>query len=267
MLYIVATPIGNLKDVTYRAIEVLNNCDYIACEDTRTSYTFLSHYNIDKKLVSYHKFNEASMSDKLINDLKEGKDIALISDAGMPGISDPGSVVIRKVQENKLDYTVLPGPSALINAVVLSGYQAPFTFVGFLPDKNKDRKTIIDNIKDSPYPTIYYVSPHSIDNFFSYMFKELGDREVCVVRELTKKFETVSFTTLEEGYSGVVKGEFVIIVKGCKKAEIISEDIVKEELNKLLNSGITKKTAVVMVSEKYNLKKNFVYNICNTIED
>ncbi len=267
MLYIVATPIGNLKDVTYRAIETLNSCDYIACEDTRTSYTFLSHYGIDKRLVSYHKFNESSKSDSIIKDLKEGKNIALISDAGMPGISDPGAVIVRKVLSENLPYTVISGASALVNAFVLSGYDAPFTFVGFLPDKNKDRNEILSNIAQSPYPSIYYVSPHSINDFFEFMKSALGDREVCVVRELTKKFEEVSFTTLCKGYTGTVKGEFVIIVKGLIEKDNTSDEDIVRELQKAINSGKTKKTAISEVSEKYNLKKNYVYNLCNSIKD
>ena len=139
MLYIVATPIGNLGELTHRAEEILNNVDYIACEDTRTSKILLDHYNIHKTLVSYHKFNEMKSGNTIIEDLKKGKDIALISDAGMPGISDPGNILVNLCRENGISYTVVSGASALINAFVLSGYETPFTFVGFLPDDKKEK--------------------------------------------------------------------------------------------------------------------------------
>ena len=128
MLYLVATPIGNLKEITYRAVEILNDVDYIACEDTRTSKVLLSNYNINKPLKAYHKFNETKASEEIITDLLNDKNIALISDAGMPGISDPGNILVNKLKEKNLDYTVISGPSALINAFVLSGYATPFTF-------------------------------------------------------------------------------------------------------------------------------------------
>ncbi len=263
MLYIVATPIGNLKDMSSRAIEVLQSADYILCEDTRTSLTLLKHYNIEINLVSYHKFNESSKCDSITSDIMAGKDIALISDAGMPGISDPGAVIIRHLKKNGLPYTVIPGPSALINAFVLSGYDAPFTFVGFLPEKNKARRDMVLSISSSPYPSIYYVSPHSIEEFFHEMYQIMGDREVCVVRELTKKFEEVKFTTLSEGYTGTVKGEFVVVVSGNSgcETETVSEEDICSEMSELVAKGMSKKDASKTLAEKYNLKKNYVYNL------
>ena len=262
MLYIVATPIGNLKDISLRAIEVLKNVEYILCEDTRTSLTFLNAYDIKKKLVSYHKFNETSKCESIAKDIENGKDIALISDAGMPGISDPGAVIVRYLKERKLPYTVIPGASALINAFVLSGYEAPFTFVGFLPEKNKDRKDLLNKLKNSEFPTIYYVSPHSINEFFDNMYNEFGNRNTCIVRELTKKFEEVSFSTLKEGYQGVVKGEFVCIIEGAKKEglDVCEEDIIKE-LDSIIKTGKTNKEAIKEICDKYNLKKNYVYSL------
>ena len=263
MLYVVATPIGNLADMSHRAIEVLKNCEYILCEDTRTSLVLLKHYNIEKKLVSYHKFNEASKCDSIAKDISEGKDVALISDAGMPGISDPGAVIIRYLKQKGLPYTVVPGASALINAFVLSGYDAPFTFVGFLPEKNKAKKDLLSSLASSQYPSIYYVSPHSITEFFDDVITAFGDREVCVVRELTKKFEEVTFTTLQDGYNGTVKGEFVIVVKGCnvEVADNITDERLIEEMQALIDSGKSKKDASKLIAEKYNLKKNYVYNL------
>lgn len=262
MLYVVATPIGNLKDISLRAIEVLNNCEYILCEDTRTSMTLLNHYDIKKKLVSYHKFNEASKCESVANDIQQGKDIALISDAGMPGISDPGAVIIRYLIKQNLPYTVIPGASALINAFVLSGYDAPFTFVGFLPEKSKEKKELFSKLKSSSFPMIFYVSPHSIHDFFGVLSQELGKRDVCVVRELTKKFEEVTFTSTTDGYNGVVKGEFVCIVKGLEvEQNELTEDEIMDKLNDLIAKGKTNKEAVAIVSDMYGLKKNKVYDI------
>ena len=148
MLYLVGTPIGNLKEITQYAIEILNNADYILCEDTRTSSVLLNHYDIKKPLKSYHKFNERESVDVIIKDLQNGKNIALISDAGMPGISDPGNVIVRECIKCNLEYTVVSGPSALINAFILSGFDTPFTFVGFLPDKLNERNNMLMQYKN-----------------------------------------------------------------------------------------------------------------------
>jgi len=263
MLYIVATPIGNLGDMSARAIEVLRNVEYILCEDTRTSLPLLQHYDISKKLISYHKYNEAERCENIARDIECGKDVALISDAGMPGISDPGAVIVRYLRDRHLPYTVIPGASALINAFVLSGYDAPFTFVGFLPEKAKAVRDLLATLKESSYPTIYYVSPHSIAEFFATMYAAFGDREVCVVRELTKKFEEVVFTTLSTGYNGVVKGEFVIVVRGrnVDEANKVTDEMIVSELNALIGKGCSKKDASSIVAEKYRLKKNYVYNL------
>ena len=145
MLYFVATPIGNLNDVSYRAIETLKNSDVILCEDTRTSRTFLDHYQIEKQLLSFHKFNYKEMTPKVIDMLKEGKNISLITDAGTPCISDPGSELIQSLNENDIKYTIIPGASAFLNAFCLSGFSAPFTFVGFLPDNKKMQKSFYEN--------------------------------------------------------------------------------------------------------------------------
>ena len=265
MFYIVATPIGNLKDITIRAIETLKQSDYILCEDTRTSRVLLSTYQIDKPLYSYHKFNEKEKCEKIYSDLISGKDICLISDAGMPGISDPGSVIVNYLIERKIAYTVLPGPSALINAQVLSGYSAPFTFVGFLPEKAKDRNKILENVAKSTFTSIYYVAPHEINKFFENCLKVMGDREVCVTRELTKKFEEVSFTTLCKGYNSTVKGEFVCIIKGKEKDDNVSEEQIIKEYQSLIKD-YSKKDAISIICDKYSLKKNFVYSLCVKVD-
>ena len=143
MLYLVGTPIGNLKEFNNYAVEILNSVDYILCEDTRTSSVLLNHYQIKKPLKSYHKFNEREMINKVVGDLQQGKNVALISDAGMPGISDPGNILVNEVIKEELDYTVVSGPCALINAFIMSGFPTPFTFIGFLPEKNADKNNLL----------------------------------------------------------------------------------------------------------------------------
>ena len=256
MLYIVATPIGNLKEITHRAIEVLNSVDYIACEDTRTSKVLLDHYDIKKRLVAYHKFNEKQESKTIIDDLKEGKDIALISDAGMPGISDPGAVLVRELIDAGLDYTVVSGPSAFTNAFVLSGFPTPMTFVGFLPDNNVDKMALLEDLSKYNSTLIFYCSPHAIEKDIDTMYNVMGDRDIAVVREISKKFEEVNFTTLKDGYQGTVKGEFVVLIKPKKQEKTMDID---KNLQTLLDMGLTKTEASKVIAKISGLKKSDIY--------
>ena len=258
MLYIVATPIGNLKEITYYAVDILNQVDYILCEDTRTSKVLLTHYEIKKPLFSYHKFNEKSEVNKITKDLQLGKDIALISDAGMPGISDPGNILINECINNNILYTVISGPSALINAFVMSGFQPPFTFIGFLPNKKSDAKKLIEDYKTYKSSLIFYVAPHDVNDTINMLYSVLGDRSACVVREISKKFEEKTFINLKDGYDGVLKGEFVIVVDGCKSIEISNLTIL-EEVNLLIAGGMDKNSAIKQVAHNRGLKKNDVY--------
>lgn len=256
MLYLVATPIGNLKEITFRAVEVLESVDYIACEDTRTSKVLLDNYNIKKPLVSYHKFNENQSGQKIIEDLKSGKDIALISDAGTPGISDPGNVIVNMCKAENIEYTVVSGPSALINAYVLSGYESPFTFVGFLSDNNTKRIETLENLSKSNTSLIFYCSPHSLEKDIQDMYNILGDREICVVREISKKFEEVEFSTLSKGYTSTIKGEFVVIVNVDKEEKTIDVD---NNIKVLLDMGLSKSEVSKIISKLTGKKKDEVY--------
>lgn len=258
MLYLVATPIGNLKEITFRAKEILESVDYIACEDTRTSKTLLDNYDIHKPLVSYHKFNETKSGTTIVEDLKNGKNIAVISDAGMPGISDPGAILVRLCQEQGLEYTVVSGASALINAFVLSGYETPFTFVGFLPDNNVKRRELLENLASIESTLIFYCSPHSLVEDIEDLHATLGDREVCFVREISKKFEEVSFSTLGDGYQSTLKGEFVVLVRKCK-AEKNNLDI-DVKLQTLLDMGLTRTDACKVLAKITGKKKSDIYN-------
>lgn len=262
MLYIVATPIGNLKEFTFRAVEVLQNVEYILCEDTRTSKVLLDNYSIHRPLKSYHKFNESKCSQEVIEDLKKGLDVALISDAGMPGISDPGSILINKLIEENLEYTVVSGASAMVNAFVLSGFASPFTFVGFLPDNNSKCNELFESIKEYKTTLIFYCSPHSLQEDLKKMYEELGDRKICVIREISKKFEEKTFSTLSAGYNGVIKGEFVVVVEG-KSEKIIERDL-DGDIQILLDMGISKSDASKVLAKARGLKKNDIYK--NTID-
>ena len=266
MLYIVGTPIGNLKEFSGYAIEILNSCDYVLCEDTRTSLVLLKHYNINKPLKSYHKFNETKMLETVIADLKCDKNIALISDAGMPCVSDPGNILVNELIKNNLKYTVVSGPCALINAFILSGYKAPFTFVGFLPEKQKDLNEVLTEVKNYKSALIFYVSCHDVEKTFDSLLNVLGNRNVCVVREISKMFEEVAFTTLKDGYNGVTKGEFVFVVEGVGETnELLNLDIV-DHIKHYLDLGLSSNDAVKQVATERKLPKNEVYKIALTIK-
>ena len=263
MLYLIATPIGNLKEITYRAVEILQSVDYIACEDTRTSRVLLDNYHIDKRLVSYHKFNETKAGECIISDLKAGKNIAIISDAGTPGISDPGNIIVNMCIRENLEYTVVSGPSALINAFVLSGYSTPFTFVGFLPDNNTKRRELLVELNKSNTTLIFYCSPHSIENDIKLLLDGLGNREVCFVREISKKFEEVTFSTLSQGYTSTHKGEFVVVVN--KKTTQLDNSVdVDNNLKILLDMGLSKTDASKVIAKLTGKKKSDIYR--NTID-
>lgn len=264
MLYIVGTPIGNLKDISYRAVEVLRSVDYIACEDTRTSKVLLDTYDIHCPLISHHKFNEKSSVGGIISDLKNGKNIALISDAGMPGISDPGTILVRECIANDVEYTVVPGACAVTTAFVLSGMDTPFTFIGFLPKKVGECKGVIERYKNYIGSLIFYVTQHSIEDDLKNLLAVLGDRKICVVRELTKKFESVYFSTLAKGYDGTLKGEFVLIVEGKDQNENTLNDLsIEEHYAHYVSLGMDKNEAIKKVAHDRKVKKDVVYKVVN----
>lgn len=259
MIYFVGTPIGNLKEITNYAVEILNKVDYIACEDTRTSLTLLNAYEIKKPLVSYHKFNEKSMLNRLIEDQKNGKDVAVISDAGMPVISDPGNILVNELKNQNLPYTVVSGPSAFVNAFILSGYETPFTFIGFLPKKTSDAKKLLNEFKDINSTLIFYLSPHCIVSDINTILSVTNDREICVVREISKKFEEVTFSTLSQGYNGVVKGEFVLLVRANQNKETHFDLSLSDQVEQYMREGLDKNEAIKRTAKERGLKKDVVY--------
>lgn len=261
MLYLVGTPIGNLKEFNNYAVEILNSVDYILCEDTRTSSVLLNHYQIKKPLKSYHKFNEREMINKVVGDLQQGKNVALISDAGMPGISDPGNILVNEVIKEELDYTVVSGPCALINAFIMSGFPTPFTFIGFLPEKNADKNNLLMQYKNVYGSLIFYVSCHNIDKDFETLYSVFGDKPVCVVRELTKMYEEKTFTTLKEKYNGDTRGEFVLIVNNVKEENSLNELSILDHLKHYIDLGASKQDAIKYVCADRGIKKQEVYKI------
>lgn len=261
-LYLVATPIGNLKDITLRAIETLKEVDIIACEDTRHTLGLLNHYEIRKPLISYYKGKEIEGSLEIINLLEQGKNVALVSDAGMPCISDPGSVLVSALMEKSLEYTVIPGACAFVSAVSLAGISGAFTFIGFLPEKKKDRDIILNNFKDTLAKLIFYSAPHDLNKNLDYLYEVLGNRKVYLVKEITKMYESVICGNLGELQLDNPKGEFVIIVEEAKRQKVeLSDQEIKQELQKIIAQGIDKKQAITDIVKKYGISKNTVYKI------
>ncbi len=263
-LYICPTPIGNLEDITLRTLRILGEVDLMACEDTRHSLKLLNHYEIKKPLTSYHEHNVKEKGPELIEKILDGKNIAIITDAGMPGISDPGEDIIRLAIEAGIEVVGLPGPSASITALVVSGIStSKFAFEGFLPSRKKDRQNALNDLVNERRTIIFYESPHRLTETLEDMFKILGNRKVAIVRELTKIHEEIYRGDFEGAlikFSNVqVKGEFVIIVEGNNVVEEEIEVNIEEELLKYIENGMSKKDAIRRVVEEHKLPKNIVY--------
>ncbi|MFI3229893.1 MAG: 16S rRNA (cytidine(1402)-2'-O)-methyltransferase [Bacillota bacterium] len=259
-LYLVGTPIGNLKDITYRAVETLGAVDIIASEDTRHTRILLDHYGIKKPLISYHMHKEREGTEEIIDILMQDKSVALVSDAGMPCISDPGAILVAEIHKRGLDVKVVPGATAVASAVALSGASTGgFTFVGFLPEKLKDKKAIVENLKTIAMPLVFYSAPHDLEKTISFLFDALGDRKLWAVKEITKMFETVYIGSLSNINIANMRGEFVLIVDG---ANVTKDEIdIKSELQILLDNGSSKSQAVKDIAKKYGIAKNKVYEV------
>lgn len=264
MLYICPTPIGNLEDVTIRVLNVLKKADVIACEDTRHSKRLLGHYEIRKPLISLHEHNEKKRSEEVLSLLRSGKEVAFISDAGMPGIQDPGYLLIQRTVEEGLEYTVLPGASAAITALVASNLASKeFFFEGFLPRKSGEQKERLKTLKDLQAPFILYESPNRVSSTLKNALEVLGNRKIAILRELTKIHEEYLHTTLSD-YLGlenrVEKGEFVIVIEGASQEEKnYSKDEIVSLLRCYIEEGASKKDAVKKVMESTSLPKNKIY--------
>lgn len=262
-LYLVATPIGNLKDITLRALDVLRMVDVIACEDTRHSRILLDEYDIHSKLIAYHKFNEENSAEGILNLLSEGKNVAVISDAGMPVISDPGNVIVKRAIECGYEYTVIAGVNAGLSALVLSGFDASrFAFWGFLSENNKERRIQLQNIKNFNGTSILYSSKHNVNEDLRYLHEALGNRKVCICNEISKMYEKVLFCELENANLADAKGEYVLVVeKGLQENFCVSDEVLKAEVKKEVSAGNKKVEAVKIVAKKFGVNRNKVYDL------
>ena len=261
-LFLVPSPIGNLKEVSPRVIEVLNSVDYVACEDTRNTSKLLNLLGLNKCCVSCHEHNENMESDKIISSLLEGKNVAYLSDAGYPCISDPGSILVKKAIENNIKVTPLSGPNAFLNALVGSGIDSShFLFYGFLDSKESKRESELEKLKYLPYTLIFYEAPHRINDTLKSMEKILGNRKIAVARELTKlheEFIRTDLTSLNRGNSTFI-GELVIIVDKYNEVEKTDFDDYLPKLELLLKAGYKLKDATSIISLLFNVNKNKLY--------
>ncbi len=272
ILYLCATPIGNLKDMTLRSVETLSEVDLIAAEDTRNSIKLLNHFNIKTPMTSYHEHNKYEKADSLVRLLLEGKSIAVITDAGTPGISDPGEVLVQKCHENNIPVTSLPGCCALINALIISGLPTGrFSFEAFLPQDKKERSLRLSEIKDDTRTVIIYEAPHRLLKTLTELYNEIGDRDIAICKELTKKHETILRTTLKDSVDYFTenepKGEYVLVLSGRKREEIEREDreswldmSVKEHMDIYLSQGVEKKEAMRKVAKDRGVSRRDIYN-------
>lgn len=269
ILYLVATPIGNLDDITLRAIKILKEVDYIAAEDTRHSLKLLNHLEISKPLISYHRHNEDIKTDILINKLLEDKNIALITDAGTPGISDPGEAVVKEAIKNNIKIVPIPGACALINALIASGIDTTeFAFLGFLALNKRNRKEQLDKIKNANLTTIIYEAPHKLLSTLKDLSEILENRKIVLARELTKIHEEFIYGTANELLNKLdnPKGEFVMIIDKAEKTE--NEDIdflnnlsVEEHYSFYEKQGIEKNEIIKKIAKDRNVKKNEIYKL------
>ncbi|MCR5100315.1 MAG: 16S rRNA (cytidine(1402)-2'-O)-methyltransferase [Butyrivibrio sp.] len=274
-LYLCATPIGNLNDMTFRVLETLKEVDLIAAEDTRNSIKLLNHFDIHTEMTSYHEYNKYDKAEYLIGLMKEGKNIALITDAGTPAISDPGEVLVRMCHENDIVVTSLPGPAACITALTLSGLSTRrFCFEAFLPgqDDKKARKEILDELVNESRTIIVYEAPHHLRAVLKDLFDTLGDRKITICRELTKKFEDIMPTTLREANhyyeENEPRGEYVLVIEGKsleekkkEKQDSWLEMSLEEHMDYYENQGISHKDAMKKVAADRGLGKRDVYNM------
>lgn len=271
ILYLCATPIGNLEDITYRVVRTLNEVDIIAAEDTRNSIKLLNHFNINTPMTSYHEYNKVEKAVKLIEKLNEGKNIALITDAGTPGISDPGEVLVAMCHEEGITVTSLPGPAACITALTVSGLPTRrFCFEAFLPSDKKECKRILEELKDETRTIIVYEAPHHLLRTLQSLYETLGNRRLTVCRELTKKHETVFLTDFESAIQHYAenepKGECVLVIEGRDPKSIQLEMQIEwqqmdisEHMDIYLSQGMDKKSAMKQVAKDRGVSKREIY--------
>tara|TARA_B100000945_G_scaffold118858_1_gene94518 strand:+ start:238 stop:1098 length:861 start_codon:yes stop_codon:yes gene_type:complete len=267
-LYVVGTPIGNLKDISQRALNILKNVSLVACEDTRQTKKIMNKFNISNKLISFNKNNSSIKIPIIVNELKEGKSIAIVSDAGMPGICDPGEDIARNLKYEGIDVICVPGACAAITALVSSGLpSASFVFEGFLPKKQIDREKILLEISKNEKTTIIYESPKRLKKLLNQLFEFCGgDREIMVARELTKKYEEHIGNNINDVMEFFrdkdIIGEITIVLKGIKKGDLnIDKFTIKKDLHDLINAGLSLSAASKYLAKKNGMKKSEIYKM------
>lgn len=270
-LYLVATPIGNLEDITFRAINVLKIVDIIAAEDTRHTLKLLNYYEINKPLISYHRHNEDVKKDILINKLLEGKSIALVTDAGTPGISDPGEEIVKEAIKNNIEIIPIPGACALINAIIPSGLNTKeFAFYGFLPLNKKNRKNVIERIKKEDKTVIIYEAPHKLIKTLEDILENIGNINCVLAKEITKiheKFIRSNINDLIENLNeeNIIKGEYIILLdlnfNKNKDEDVILEKTIEEQYEYYKNKGMEKKDIIKQIAKNKNVSKNEIYQM------
>lgn len=278
-LFLCATPIGNLGDMTPRVVETLQNVDVIAAEDTRNSIKLLNHFEIHTPMTSYHEYNKVEKAKQLIGQLLNGQNIALITDAGTPAISDPGEVLVQMCHENGVTVTSLPGPAACITALTLSGLSTRrFCFEGFLPSDKKEKKAVLEELATESRTMIFYEAPHHLVRTLEELYGVLGERKITLCRELTKKFETIFPTTLEKALEYYKeeepRGEYVLVVEGKSREEKREEEIaswqnmtIEEHMALYEKQGMDNKSAMKQVAKDRGVGKREIYQYLHVKED
>jgi len=266
VLYLVSTPIGNLKDITLRAIETLKKSSYILCEDTRVSRNLLNRYEIKSQLISNHKFNESKNLNKIINLLKSGEIISLISDAGTPGISDPGSILVNECIKNNVKIIPIPGPSSVAVAVSMSGFSEKFIFYGFLPDKKQALVNVFNKISKFDETCVFFISPKKINKIIPELKKHFSGRKIVFCREITKIYEEFIRRDVDDldKFNNTLKGELTIVISEKKKDKNNSQELSESDMNminKMINK-LTIKEITNIISQNKDISKKEIYNYC-----
>lgn len=263
-LFLVATPIGNLNEMTYRAVDTLKKVDFIAAEDTRNTVKLLNHFEITTKLMSHHEHNLTSSIPKILNLLHEGHDIALVSDAGYPAISDPGYELVKEAIKEEFNIVPISGANACLNALVVSGIcPQPFLFYGFLDHQDKKKRKELEELKSKKETIVFYEAPHRIKKTLTLMLDIFGNRQIALCREITKKHEEINRGTIDEILLVVddMKGEMVIVVEGSHEIEEVQvfEQTIEEHVNEYIDKGMSAKDAIKEVAKQRNVSKNVIY--------
>ena len=265
-LYVVSTPIGNLRDISLRCLDVLRDSDTILCEDTRVAQKILNKYDIKSRLISNHKFNEKRNLPKIVETLKKNKSVSIISDAGTPSVSDPGNLIVLECIKNSIDIFPIPGPSAVTSAVSVSGFSEKYYFYGFFPEKEKNIKNDLEDLSKIDSSIVFFISPNKINKIIVHLKKYFAGRKILICREMTKVFEEYTRCNIDEleNYESILKGEITIVISGKKKSENRSnnlEESDKKKIRLMINKNSVKDIVNLFHNEK-NISKKKIYDFC-----